>query len=158
MGRAWLLLITCMLLRQAPLLPFIAIQISCERTLSMEGCIFTVCSNRSLSSTEAIFPALFPSALYVPCWRAELKGLLQLLQTNAPGKVAGPPGDAFELVYAGVASTVWHKVHEVDPVLMEYIRCSSFGRICTQTLCSSKFVLERVGLAQLIHHLGKCLL
>lgn len=48
---------------------------------------------------------------------------LQLLEGDTPGKVGGPPGDAFELVYTSVTDTVREKVHAVDPVLAEYIRC-----------------------------------
>ena len=37
--------------------------------------------------------------------------------------MGGAPGDAFELVYDVVTSAVREKVHAVDPVLAEYIRC-----------------------------------
>ena len=47
---------------------------------------------------------------------------VQLLPENRPGKVGGPPGDAFELIYAGVTDKVREKLHSVDPVLGEYIR------------------------------------
>ena len=46
----------------------------------------------------------------------------QLLPEDRPGKVGGPPGDAFELIYAGVTDKVREKLHSVDPVLGEYIR------------------------------------
>ena len=39
------------------------------------------------------------------------------------GKVGGPPGNAFELVYGGTTDAVRKKMHAVDPVLSEYIRC-----------------------------------
>ncbi len=48
---------------------------------------------------------------------------MQLLDGDTPGKVGGEPGDAFDVVYANVATAVRHKMHEVDPVLCEYIRC-----------------------------------
>jgi hypothetical protein len=48
---------------------------------------------------------------------------MQLLEGDTPGKVGGEPGDAFELVYTTVTDTVREKVHTVDPVLGEYIRC-----------------------------------
>lgn len=49
----------------------------------------------------------------------------QLLGEDAPGKVGGPPGDAFDVVYTVVADTVREKMHNVDPVLAEYIRCEA---------------------------------
>ena len=49
----------------------------------------------------------------------------QLLARDTPGKVGGPPGNAFELVYGGVTDAVRRKMHAVDPVLGEYIRCVS---------------------------------
>lgn len=49
---------------------------------------------------------------------------MQLLARDTPGKVGGPPGDAFELVYAGATDAVRKKMHAVDPVLSEYIRCA----------------------------------
>lgn len=47
---------------------------------------------------------------------------LQLLDGNTPGKVGGPPGNAFDLVYTVVADALREKMHNVDPVLTEYIR------------------------------------
>lgn len=49
--------------------------------------------------------------------------LQQLLPEDRPGKVGGPPGNAFEIVYDGVTDKVREKMHSVDPVLGEYIRC-----------------------------------
>ncbi len=49
--------------------------------------------------------------------------IIQLLKGDTPGKVGGEPGDAFELVYSTVTDIVQDKVHVVDPVLAEYIRC-----------------------------------
>ncbi|BDA49034.1 hypothetical protein COCOBI_13-1440 [Coccomyxa sp. Obi] len=54
---------------------------------------------------------------------------LQLLDGNTPGKVGGPPGDAFDLVYTVVADAVREKMHNVDPVLTEYIRRHLYGDI-----------------------------
>ena len=47
---------------------------------------------------------------------------MQLLEGDTPGKVGGPPGNAFELVYTVVTDAVRDKMHTVDPVLAEYIR------------------------------------
>lgn len=50
---------------------------------------------------------------------------VQLLPEDAPGKCGGPPGNAFELVYAKVTDAVRRAVHRVDPVLAEWIRWSA---------------------------------
>ncbi len=50
--------------------------------------------------------------------------LSQLLPHDTPGKVGGPAGDAFDLVYVGVANTVRAKMHATDPVLADYIECA----------------------------------
>ena len=68
----------------------------------------------------------------------------QLLERDTPGKVGGAPGDAFELVYGVVTDAVREKVHAVDPVLAEYIRCAPCcwrstcvgGTHWVRTLCS----------------------
>lgn len=39
-------------------------------------------------------------------------------------QVSGPPGNAFELVYAGVTDRVRANMHAADPVLGEWIRCA----------------------------------
>lgn len=44
--------------------------------------------------------------------------------------MGGAPGDAFTLVYSVVTDAVREKVHAVDPVLAEYIRCA-----CRRLLC-----------------------
>ena len=44
---------------------------------------------------------------------------------NTSGKVGGPPGNAFELVYTVVTDAVREKMHNVDPILAEYIRCAT---------------------------------
>ena len=49
---------------------------------------------------------------------------MQLLPEEAPGKCGGPPGNAFELVYAKVTDEVRRAVHRADPVLAEWIRWS----------------------------------
>ncbi len=54
-----------------------------------------------------------------------LQTVPQLLARDIPGKVGGPPGNAFELVYSGATDAVRKKMHAVDPVLSEYIRCAS---------------------------------
>lgn len=53
----------------------------------------------------------------------------QLLPENTPGKVGGPPGDAFELVYAQVTDAVRQRVHSADPVLGEWIRLHLYGDV-----------------------------
>lgn len=57
----------------------------------------------------------------IPCDRSVIASL-QLLEEDSPGKVGGPPGDAFDVVYTVVANAVREKMHNVDPVLAEYIR------------------------------------
>lgn len=47
---------------------------------------------------------------------------VQLLPEEVPGKCGGPPGNAFELVYAKVTDAVRQAVRKVDPVLAEWIR------------------------------------
>ena len=47
---------------------------------------------------------------------------MQLLPEEVPGKCGGPPGNAFELVYAKVTDAVRRAVRKVDPVLAEWIR------------------------------------
>lgn len=49
--------------------------------------------------------------------------LSQLLPHDTPGKVGGPAGDAFDLVYVDVANAVRAKMHRTDPVLADYIEC-----------------------------------
>jgi alkylhydroperoxidase/carboxymuconolactone decarboxylase family protein YurZ len=41
--------------------------------------------------------------------------------------VAGPPGDAFELVYGGVTDRVRANMHAADPALGEWIRLHLYG-------------------------------
>lgn len=48
-----------------------------------------------------------------------------LKESSVPGKVAGAPGNAFELVYQGNTNVVRQKMHTVDPVLGEWIRYSA---------------------------------
>lgn len=47
---------------------------------------------------------------------------VQLLPEDTPGKVGGPPGDAFEVVYGKVTDKVRRNMHAADPVLGELIR------------------------------------
>ena len=47
---------------------------------------------------------------------------MQLLPEDTPGKVGGPPGDAFEVVYGKVTDKVRRNMHAADPVLGELIR------------------------------------
>ena len=61
---------------------------------------------------------------------------MQLLEGDTPGKVGGEPGDAFELVYTTVTDTVREKVHTVDPVLAEYIRCVQPPASCLPFMAS----------------------
>ena len=52
-----------------------------------------------------------------------------MLPYDTPAKIGGPPGDAFELVYASVTDPVRAKVHSADPVLGEWIRLHLYGDI-----------------------------
>jgi len=62
---------------------------------------------------------------------------MQLLDADTEGKVGGPPGDAFELVYTVVTDTVREKMHTVDPILAEYIR-----RVESASMPRENFKLE----------------
>ena len=44
------------------------------------------------------------------------------MQEGALGKTGGQPGNAFELVYAGVRDRVWQNLYTIEPVLSEWIR------------------------------------
>ena len=57
--------------------------------------------------------------MYSMCFAA-MYGV-QLLPEEVQGKCGGPPGNAFELVYAKVTDAV-RSVHRVDPVLAEWVR------------------------------------
>lgn len=54
----------------------------------------------------------------------------QLLPEETPGKVGGPPGDAFEVVYDQVTDKVRRNMHAADPVLGEYIRRATLRKSC----------------------------
>ncbi|KAL3158831.1 hypothetical protein ABBQ32_011557 [Trebouxia sp. C0010 RCD-2024] len=54
---------------------------------------------------------------------------MQLLPEEVPGKCGGPPGNAFELVYAKVTDAVRRAVRKVDPVLAEWIRTHLYGDV-----------------------------
>lgn len=60
---------------------------------------------------------------------ASLPPALQLLPEDAPAKVSGAPGDAFELVYGSVTDAVRRKVHSSDPPLGEWIRLHLYGDV-----------------------------
>ncbi|KDD75383.1 hypothetical protein H632_c710p1 [Helicosporidium sp. ATCC 50920] len=67
---------------------------------------------------------------YGPC----LKVILtlhkdDLLGPLTEGKVSGPPGNAFELVYGDIALAVRKKLHDADPVLGEWIRLHLYGDV-----------------------------
>jgi alkylhydroperoxidase/carboxymuconolactone decarboxylase family protein YurZ len=67
---------------------------------------------------------------YGPCLAAFLTlQKAKLLPEDTPGKIGGPPGDAFELVYTTVTDAVRRKVHSADPVLGEWIRLHLYGDI-----------------------------
>ncbi|KAH7619545.1 hypothetical protein Ndes2526B_g06524 [Nannochloris sp. 'desiccata'] len=67
---------------------------------------------------------------YGPCLAAFLTlQKAKLLPENTPGKIGGPPGDAFELVYTTVTDAVRRKCHSADPVLGEWIRLHLYGDI-----------------------------
>jgi len=53
----------------------------------------------------------------------------KLLPYDTPAKVGGPAGDAFDLVYANVATAVRKKVHSADPALGEWIQVHAYGDI-----------------------------
>ncbi|KAI3436852.1 hypothetical protein D9Q98_006262 [Chlorella vulgaris] len=65
---------------------------------------------------------------YGPCLAATLAlHKAKLLPEDTPAKVAGPPGDAFELVYGGVTDRVRANMHAADPALGEWIRLHLYG-------------------------------
>jgi alkylhydroperoxidase/carboxymuconolactone decarboxylase family protein YurZ len=67
---------------------------------------------------------------YGPCLAAFLTlQKAKLLPEETPGKIGGPPGDAFELVYSTVTDAVRRKVHSADPVLGEWILLHLYGDI-----------------------------
>lgn len=67
---------------------------------------------------------------YGPCLAATLAlHKAKLLPEDTPAKVSGPPGNAFELVYAGVTDRVRANMHAADPVLGEWIRLHLYGDI-----------------------------
>jgi hypothetical protein len=45
-----------------------------------------------------------------------------LLEEDVPGKTVGLPGNAFSLVYDGVANKVYKRLYTLDGVLGEWIR------------------------------------
>ena len=45
-----------------------------------------------------------------------------LLEEEVPGKAGGAPGNAFSLVYDGVADKVYKRLYTLDGVLGEWIR------------------------------------
>ena len=50
-------------------------------------------------------------------------------------QAAGPPGNAFELVYGGVTDRVRANMQAADPVLQEWIRCGTgVLELCCQQL------------------------
>jgi len=53
----------------------------------------------------------------------------QLLPCDTPGKIGGPAGDAFDVVYASVATAVRKKVYSADPVLAEWIQMHLYGDV-----------------------------
>lgn len=70
---------------------------------------------------------------YAPCLAATitLRTAKKLAPSgqHLPGKVGGPPGNAFELVYDKVTDIVRAKLHDWDPVLAEYIRLHLYGDV-----------------------------
>lgn len=63
---------------------------------------------------------------YGPCLAATFAlHKAKLLPEDTPGKIGGPPGDAFELVYTSVTDAVRKRMHASDPVLGEWIRQAS---------------------------------
>lgn len=61
-----------------------------------------------------------------------------MLPYHTPGKVDGPPGDAFRLVYSTIAPVVGQRVHDADPVLAEWIRLHAYGDIYSSPGISMK--------------------
>ncbi len=73
---------------------------------------------------------------YGPCLAATFAlHKAKLLPEDTPGKIGGPPGNAFELVYTSVTDAVRKRMHASDPVLGEWIRQASrrhFPKQCSQ--------------------------
>ncbi|KAK9807216.1 hypothetical protein WJX73_010028 [Symbiochloris irregularis] len=73
---------------------------------------------------------LIVAAGYTTCLAAGSRLLAaQLLPVDTPGKVSGPPGNAFELVFDKVAPAVRNQLHQVDPVLGAYISRHAYGDV-----------------------------
>ena len=89
----------------------------------LRGSASTSCLVLGLTYAKSVQPCSCSMAGYPPALAASKKlAAAHLLDGGAPGKVGGPPGDAFELVYLGVRDRVWANLYKVDPVLSEYIR------------------------------------
>lgn len=98
---------------------------------------------------------------YGPCLAATIHlHKAGLIDENTPGKVGGPPGNGFELVYEEVTDVVRKKLHTVDPVLAEYIRLHLYGDIYSspgltvqqKQLCMVAFLSEADMRDQLFSH------
>lgn len=84
----------------------------------------------SIQEVRGCVRHLIVVAGYGPCLAATLHlHKAKLLPEETPGKVGGPPGNAFELVYGPVTDKVRHNMHAADPVLGELIRLHLYGDI-----------------------------
>ena len=77
-----------------------------------------------------------------------LRYVMQMIPEDFPGKVGGPPGNAFELVYGTVSDQVRKKVQDADPVLSEWIQRHLYGDVYSSPGISlrQKQLLTMVGL------------
>ena len=98
---------------------------------------------------------------YGPCLAATFAlHKARLLPEDTPAKVGGPPGDAFELVYASVTDLVRQKMHAADPVLADWIRLHLYGEVYSspgislraKQLLMCSFLAEADMLDQLFGH------
>ncbi|KAK9808538.1 hypothetical protein WJX73_006328 [Symbiochloris irregularis] len=85
------------------------------------------CTSAQLRATVRHLPIV---AGYAPCLAAA-KALHASghLGEDTPGKMGGPPGNAFELVYAKVRDRVWQNLYQVDSYISEAIRIHAYGDI-----------------------------
>eukprot|EP00890_Picochlorum_soloecismus_P000030 jgi/Picsp_1/1027/NSC_04511-R1_carboxymuconolactone decarboxylase len=86
---------------------------------------------------------------YGPCLAAAISlKKAKMIPEDFPGKVGGPPGNAFELVYGTVSDQVRKKVEDADPVLSEWIQRHLYGDVYSSPGISlrQKQLLTMVGL------------
>jgi hypothetical protein len=100
----------------------------------MPFCHFQNCTWIHGAFTACVLCSL---AGYAPCLAAAKKlHAAGLLKEEVPGKVGGPPGNTFELVYGPtVRDKIWAKLYSVDAVLADWIRCVLFLTFLTLWHC-----------------------